>query len=276
MKKNLFMIMALAAVFAFSSCNNQKTTDPGEEEAVALTDSIKEQALAIFEAVRADQKTLVESVFKLSDDKKAIPAEYFMPLAAADNAQTMEQKCALLGCYVVDGQTERLVYGTASSAERNAVIAKLAVEANLQSKGEVSDDLSAEDMNAKIQEVSVEDFKAALANDDADNQIIVLAYSIMEATLNNQAVYELQNGLIDDIAITEQYAPIMPMLANFVGLVNLLAPHYASLSNLTPVTDKIGAIINAVDEDSKIVAILDYNRTIREMRGKLNVAVNAD
>ncbi|MCF0183120.1 MAG: hypothetical protein HUK01_02135 [Bacteroidaceae bacterium] len=275
MKKMFFLAVAVALSFAFTACNSKKS-EPAEAMEVVLTDSIKSEAIAIFELIKTDQTAMVESVAKLSDEKKSIPAKYFMPLEAADNAQTMEQKCALLGCYVVDCQTEKYVYGNDCTPLRHTVIARLAVDANLQSKGELPEDVTADELNAKIKELSVEDFKTALENNDADNQIVVLTYGIMELTLNNQAVFELENGYIDNVAIAEQYKPAEPIMKNLVKLIELLAPHYESLAPLSALTEKIGAIINAADEDAKVVAIMDYDRTIREMRGKLNVEVNAD
>ncbi|MCF0194292.1 MAG: hypothetical protein HUK00_03825 [Bacteroidaceae bacterium] len=276
MKKMFFLAVAVVLSFAFVACNSKKNSEPVEEMEEVLTDSIKQEAIAIFELIKTDQTAMVESVAKLSDEKKAIPAKYFMPLEAADNAQTMEQKCALLGCYVIDCQTEKFVYNNDCTPLRHTVIARLAVEANLQSKGEMPEEVTADELNAKIKDLSVEDFKAALENNDADNQVVVLAYGIMELTLNNQAIYELENGYIDNVAIAESYKPAEPIMKNLVKLIELLAPHYESLAPLSALTEKIGAVVNAADEDSKVVAIMDYDRTIREMRGKLNVEVNAD
>ena len=264
------------ASLIFVSCDSKKPAANVEEQATVITDSVKMQAIELFKTVKFENDIILQEIEVLPQGIRIVPVKYFLPLEWADKAQTVEQKCAMLGCYTVDAQYDKLVYGSNNSPkERRAVIAKLFAEANVATDASTLDSIAAlerEDYIKGVQEFTLKNFEEALENNQADNQVVVLLYSLVETTLDQEYANE-QRGEYDQMAMINDMKKGEKAMKSVVELIKLLSPYYESLNTLVPVTEKIQAVLDAQDEGRKDEAYMNYNNYIKELRGKLNASV---
>lgn len=278
MKKTLSaVVLAMMAGMAMVSCvDNKKPAANVEAEASTITEEVKAEAVELFKTIRLENGTIMQEYEVLPEGVRAVPVKFFVPMDWADKAQTVSQKCALLGCYSVDAQFDKLVYGSRNNPEaRRAVIAKLVAEANIASQPTDIDSLASLDREAyisAIQEVTVRDFESALENNQADNNVTVLIYSVVEATLNREYANE-QLGEYDQMAMIKDMKKGEKAMRSAFQLINLLRPYYESLAELDPLAEKIKGVLDAKDEISQDAAYLSYNGYIKQLRGKLNAGL---
>lgn len=275
MKRTLTLAgIALMAGMAFVGCNsNKKTTADVEVEATELTEEVKSQAIDLFKNVKIETDNIMQEIEVLPDGIRIIPVKYFLPLDWADNAQTLWQKCAMLGCYVVDAQYDKLHYGSRNDADaRRAVIAKLFAEANLAAENTDLDSLSSLGNDAYItavQNLTLNNFEKALESNQADNQLTVLIYSLVESTLNQEFLNE-QRGDYDQMTMIEDMKKGEKAMTSVLQLIELMHPYYQSLDAVMPLAEKIKNVLEAEDEMAKDAAYMEYNGYIKQLRGSLN------
>lgn len=282
MKKFLMIVCLAVALVAMPACKggNKKAFVPTKGNVTEIVDSIKNQAMNLFAQVRSEQSKIIRGVKVLPENIRVVPARFFMPLEAAQNAVTLAQQCALIGVYSVDNQYDKLAYGTKDVSKRNNVIVKMTTMANLAGDAQDQIDrlgkLSQEEFNAEVDKIAIERFEQALEDNDADCYLIILLYSIVEAALNQEAVFEAKNGYVDDEQIVEDLMPFQSAIVNVIDLVELLKPYYSTLNIVAPMVDKLKAVIKAENSDNKSIAVLNAFNYVKETRGRLNVSVNAD
>lgn len=282
MKKFLMMVCLAVALVAMPACKGgqKKTMLPTKGNVTEIVDSIKIQAMDLFAKIRSEQSNIIRDVKVLPENIRVVPARFFMPLEASQNAVTLAQQCALIGVYSVDNQYDKLAYGTKDVSKRDNVIAKMTTMANLSgdAQGEIDrlKKLNQEDFNAEVDKIAIERFEQALEDNDADCYLIILLYSIVESALNQEAIFELKNGYVDDEQIVDDLMPFKSVIINVVDLVELLKPYYSTLNIVAPIVDKLKAVIQSDTEENKTIAVLNAFNYVKEMRGKLNVSVNAD
>ncbi|MCF0192571.1 MAG: hypothetical protein HUK05_03970 [Prevotella sp.] len=277
MKKSLFLVgLAFIAGLTFVSCDNKKAAADVEEQASVLTDSVKAQVIELFKTVKVENDQILQEIEVLPEGVRVLPVKYFIPLDWTDKAQTLEQKCALLGCYAVDAQFDKLLYDKRNDYDaRRVVVTKLVAETNIADEElnlDSLDNLDRETYIKALQDISLKNFESALANDQADNQVTVLLYSLVETTLNAEYANE-QRGEYDQLAMIKDLKKSEKAMTSMVQLIEKLSPYYESLKSFLPVTEKIKAVLDAKDEAEKDEAYLAYNNYIKELRGKLNAQV---
>lgn len=282
MKKILMIVSLAIALVAMPACKGgrKKAFVPTKGNVTEIVDSIKNQAMDLFAQVRAEQSKIIRGVKVLPENIRVVPPRFFMPLDAAQNAVTLAQQCALIGVYSVDNQYDKLAYGTKDVSKRNNVIVKMTTMANLAGDAQDQIDrlgkLSQEEFNAEVDKIAIEKFEQALEDNDADCYLIILLYSIVEAALNQEAVFEARNGYIDDEQIVEDLMPFQSAIVNVIDLVELLKPYYSTLNIIAPIVDKLKAVVKAENDDNRSIAVLNAFNYVKETRGRLNVSVNAD
>ncbi|MCQ2059047.1 MAG: hypothetical protein MJY71_04350 [Bacteroidaceae bacterium] len=281
--KHISLVAGLAvALILMPACKNgqNKASVPFKGNATEIVDSIKVQAMDLFKAIRAEQSKMIQGATLLPENIRVVPSRFFMPLDASKNAVTLAQQCALIGVYSVDNQYDKLCYGTTDVKLRNNELVKLSAQANLQgdaqSEVERLNGMSQEDFNAEVDKMAIEKFEQALEDNDADCYLIILLYSVVESALDQEAVFEAKNGYIDDEQIVSDIAPMYPTFSNVIQLVEILKPYYSTLNIIAPMVDKLKAVINADTPENKSIATLNAFDYAKEMRGRLNVSVNAD
>lgn len=251
---------------------SQKSADNVETQATELTEEIKAEAVELFKSVKLESDIMLPEMEVLPEGVRILPVKYFAPLSMADKAQTLEQKCALLGCYMIDAQYDKLVYGNRNDAEaRRATIAKLITEANMSADNSLDSlaDMNREDYIASIQNMTLGNFVKGLENNQADNHVTMLLYALVESTLNQEYLNE-QRGEYDQQAMLESLKKGETAMAGMAKLITLLSPYYETLDTLVPVCDKIDAVLEAEGEEEKDLALMAYFGYIKELRGKLN------
>lgn len=272
MKKITF---AIICILTLTACNMRKTSDPVNNIANELADSIKVQALELFSLLDASR---FENLNSLAANKNLSikTMKYFLPAKAIDNAEMIEDKCAVLGCLLTDETTERVITGKPSQW-RMASVSRLAAEMNIsfdRDMNETDINKTTSEFASAIHEMTLKDFEKSLESNDADKHILILTYSIMEAVLNNQAANVRKPGLNDTIDVQKDLEVAEPMLANLVSLISLLSPYYESLTYITPLSDKISAILNAENNETKKKSISDFYDFIHKMRTSMDIALN--
>lgn len=279
MKKSLFIAgLAMVTGLTLNSCGGGKQDAATvEEQATELTEEIKSQAIELFSSVKFEHGILMNDVEVLPEGVRVLPVKYFVPLDWADKAQTLEQKSALLGCYTVDAQFDKIVYGKRNETEaRHAVITRLIAEANLAAESldfESLSNLPNEEYIAAIDNFTLSNFENALENNQADNHVVMALYSLVELTLDQEYVNE-QLGEYDQMAMIQDMKSHEEAMRNVAALIELLQPYYESLDSLNEVVEKIKAVLDAEDEAAQDVAYLEYNRYIKNLRGRLNASLD--
>lgn len=274
MKKTLFIAgFACMTGMTLVGCGgSQKSADNVETQATELTEEIKAEAVELFKSVKLESDIMLPEMEVLPEGVRILPVKYFAPLSMADKAQTLEQKCALLGCYMIDAQYDKLVYGNRNDAEaRRATIAKLITEANMSADNSLDSlaDMNREDYIASIQNMTLGNFVKGLESNQADNHVTMLLYALVESTLNQEYLNE-QRGEYDQQAMLESLKKGETAMAGMAKLITLLSPYYETLDTLVPVCDKIDAVLEAEGEEEKDLALMAYFGYIKELRGKLN------
>lgn len=273
MKKFLFSaLLAMGAAMTFSSCDGKKAkiAAEAEETATELTDSIKEQAMALFRDIQSERVTMMREIVVTKDEVKMLPVKFFLALDVADKAQTNLQRAQLLGIYMADKQCDEATFSSHNEAkERDAVIAKLAAEANLQvaTVDEVGN-MTEEEKQAALNDVTLANIENDLENGNADASLVAASYSIVEATLCKIGVAELMDEY-DQQEIFKSLLMHKEMLANVVKLHTLLLPYYESLEEMSDLVERINGVVEATDEASTDVALLKYINYCKETRGKI-------
>ena len=273
MKKILFSaLLAMGVVLTLASCDNKKAKISAETEETAsqVTDQIKEEAMALFRDIQSERVTMMREIVVTRDEVKMLPVKFFLPLELADKAQTNYQRAQLLGIYMADKQCDETTFSSHNEAkERDAVIAKLAAEANLQlSSMEEMEQMNEEEKQSALNDVTLNSIESNLENGNADAALVAASYSVVEATLCKIGVAELMEEY-DQQEIFKSLLMHKDMLANTVKLHTLLLPYYESLSEMNELVERINGVVEAADEASTDVALLQYINYCKETRGKI-------
>lgn len=279
-KRVLFASIALSAI-TLASCGGSKKADSTSAEPVAvelqLTDSIKTEVLVLWENVQASSGDFLSKIEPLPAKAKKIGATFYTPLALADKAQTQEQKAALVGCYTADMVYDRFAYENEKS-DAAPVVAKLCTELNIKDFSSFNWDeaakMSKEDALKYKADEALKIFKEALESNTADKNIIVMAYTLMESSLNSIALYEARTGqAADEVQIVEDMKSSEAFRNHVLELVTMMLPYYPSLEVLAPTVAKMQAIKNATSEEDWMGAILEYFAFVKETRAKLETSL---
>ncbi|MCF0203000.1 MAG: hypothetical protein HUK08_06530 [Bacteroidaceae bacterium] len=271
MKKSILCLGALCiAALSFTSCNSAKQKQAAEEESVKLADSIRDQALVLYDEITAEKTTLMQDVVVLPEGVKVIEPKFFIPIERAEKAQTDTEKSALLGMYATDQAYNENSYGSAIKYdEREAVIKKLATDLNFEIP-------STEEVDSGIHKsISAEMLRESLNSPNADKAVMAIVYSAVEATLNRQAIYESVNGYVDNIDLAKHAKKGIPTMQKTAKLISLLSPFYETLSPLQMLVHKLSKVTDAEEDSNEYLdAIIEFDNYVKELRAKITTEVN--
>lgn len=273
MKKILFSaVLAMGMATLFTACDSKKVkvAEATEAAATALADSIKDEAMNLFRDIQSERVTMMREIVVTKDEVKMLPVKFFLDLAQAEKAQTNYQRAQLLGIYMADKQCDMNTFSSHNDAkERDAVIAKLAAEANLQLAGVDSvENMSNEERQEALNEVTLANIEKDLENGNADASLVAASYSVVEATLCKIGVAEMMDEY-DQQEIFKNILAHKNVLANTVRLHTLLLPYYESLQEMNTLIERINAVVEANDEAATDLALMQYINYCKETRGKI-------
>ncbi|MCF0195901.1 MAG: hypothetical protein HUK03_01415 [Bacteroidaceae bacterium] len=277
MKKTIvFAGLALAALCTLTSCDQKKkaATDADVETEV-LVDSIKQEAIAIFDEIEIQRVHLMQDVIVTPEKVIVLEPKFFLNLSLGEVAETADTKADLLGMYAADQAFNEQCYGSEiKTAERAAVIRKLGADLNLAMPTDEQLDSISQSSKADAQKaasgITGENFRKSLESDNAATVVRALTYFIVETTLDNEEVYNQLNGFVDEIDMAKRVQPATPIMINCVKLIKLLAPYYPNLESMTELTEKVEKVMNVEeDSDEYYAAVVEYFNYIKSMRGKI-------
>ncbi|MCF0198316.1 MAG: hypothetical protein HUK02_03190 [Bacteroidaceae bacterium] len=270
-KQLLAALLILGAAVSFTSCNQNKTQEVDEENAIVLTDSLKEEAKELLRTVQVERMALMSEIEVTDNGVRLVPVKFFLPLEAADKAQTNYQRAQLIGMYLADKNCDEMTFAAKNNAaERDAVIAKLAAETNSKMDILATDsikDMTRGQMIEKTNAIALAGIEEALNSDNADEALVTLTYAVIEGTLNKLAVADLL-GEYDQQEVFKSILTHKSMLSNIVELHKILSPAYTSLGEMSELVAKIDAVTQA-DETRVDGALLAFITYCKEHRGAI-------
>lgn len=264
-----------ATALAFTACDNKRKAAADQIEMTVLMDSIKGEALTIFEEIELQRIHLMQEVVVTPKEVIVLEPKFFMDLNKAAEAEDMNMKAALLGMYGADQAINEQCYGAeVKTAERAAVIRQLAADLNLALPTDAELDSLSQINKLQAQQaasgITADNFRKALESNNADIVVRALVHFISEITLDNCEVYNQLNGFVDEVDMAKLVQPATPIMTNCVKLINLLTPYYPSLAELTTLTEKVNAILEVEeDSDEYYTAIIDYFNYIKTLRAEI-------
>ena len=270
-KQLLAALLILGAAVSFTSCNQNNTQEVDEENAIVLTDSLKEEAKELLRTVQVERMALMSEIEVTDNGVRLVPVKFFLPLEAADKAQTNYQRAQLIGMYLADKNCDEMTFAAKNNAaERDAVIAKLAAETNSKMDILATDslkDMTRGQMIEKTNAIALAGIEEALNSDNADEALVTLTYAVIEGTLNKLAVADLL-GEYDQQEVFKSILTHKSMLSNIVELHKILSPAYTSLGEMSELVAKIDAVTQA-DETHVDGALLAFITYCKEHRGAI-------
>lgn len=272
-------ILSACAVFAmaltFTSCDKKAKAVADQAEMTVLMDSIKNEAISIFEDIEIQRVHLMQEVIVTPKEVIVLDPKFFLDLDMAAKAEDMNTKASLMGMYGADQAINEQCYGAEiKTAERAAVIRGLATDLNLALPTDAELDSIAKINKLQAQQaasgITADNFRRALESNSADIVVRALVHFISEITLDNCEVYNQLNGFVDEVDMAKQVQPATPIMTNCVKLINLLSPCYPSLAELGTLTEKVNAILEVEeDSDEYYAAIIEYFNYIKTLRAEI-------
>lgn len=276
MKKFILSACTLCAMaLTFTACNPKSKAAADQAEMSVLMDSIKDEAITIFEEIELQRIHLMQEVIVTPKEVIVLEPKFFLDLDMAAKAENLDTKSALIGMYGADQAINEQCYGAeVKTAERAAVIRQLAADLNLALPSDEELDSLSQINKLQAQQaasgITAANFRKALESNNADIVVRALVHFISEITLDNCEVYNQLNGFVDEVDMAKQVQPATPIMTNCVKLISLLSPYYPSLAELATLTEKVNAILEVEeDSDEYYTAIIEYFNYIKTLRAEI-------